>query len=104
VGKPSITNHLTSGLTYQNQCTSTTLSGKVTNLNTGGAISGATVSITGPATASTTTDANGNYSLAGLQPGTYSVTGTSSGYQARTYSSVIVTAGQTTTQNIQLTT
>lgn len=104
VGKPSITNHLTSGLTYQNQCTSTTLSGKVTNLNTGGAISGATVSITGPATASTTTDANGNYSFTGLQPGTYSVTGTHSGYKARTYSNVTVTAGQTTTQDIQLTT
>jgi cytoskeletal protein CcmA (bactofilin family) len=105
VGKPSITNHMTPGVTYTNACGSTTaLSGQVTNLNTGGAISGATVSISGPTSASTTADASGNYSFSGIPAGTYTVTGTAGGYQARSYSGVLVTSGQTTTQNLQLTT
>ncbi|HEU5271981.1 MAG TPA: carboxypeptidase regulatory-like domain-containing protein [Jatrophihabitans sp.] len=105
VGKPSITNHMTSGVTYANSCSGTTaLSGQVTNLNTGGGIGGATVSISGPASASTTADASGNYSFSGIPAGTYTVTGTASGYKARSYSGVTVTSGQTTTQNVQLTT
>jgi hypothetical protein len=105
VGKPSITNHMTAGVTYANACgTATVLSGQVTNLNTGGAISGATVSLSGPTSASTTTDASGNYSFSGIPAGTYTVTGTASGYKARSYSGVTVTSGQTTTQDVQLTT
>jgi hypothetical protein len=105
VGKPSITNHMTPGVTYANACGSTTvLSGRVTNLNNGGAIAGATVSLSGPTSASTTADASGNYSFSGIPAGTYTVTGTASGYKARSYSGVIVTSGQTTTQNVELTT
>jgi len=104
VGKPSITNHLTPGVTYANACGSTALSGQVTNLNTGGALAGATVSLTGPTTVSTTADASGNYSFSGIPAGTYTVTGTASGYKARSYSGVTVISGQTTTQNVQLTT
>ena len=105
VGKPSITNHMTAGVTYANACgTTTALSGRVTNLNTGGGIAGATLSISGPTSASTTADASGNYSFSGIPAGTYTVTGTASGYQARSYSGVTVTSGQTTTQNVQLTT
>jgi carboxypeptidase family protein len=104
VGKPSITNHLTAGVTYNSVCGTATLSGKVTNLNTGGAIAGASVTITGPATASTTADASGNYTVSGLPAGTYSVTGTANGYQARSYPNVTLTAGQTTTKAVQLTT
>src|SRR6185503_2747589 len=75
VGKPSITNHMTAGLTYANACgTATVLSGQVSNLNTGGSIAGATVSLSGPASASTTADASGNYSFSGIPAGTYTVT------------------------------
>jgi Carboxypeptidase regulatory-like domain len=105
VGKPSITNHMTAGITYANAgCGPTPLSGQVTNLNSGGAIAGATVSLSGPTSASTTTDASGNYSFGGIPAGTYTVTGTANGYLARSYSGVTVTSGQTTTQNLQLTT
>ncbi|HJQ02449.1 MAG TPA: carboxypeptidase regulatory-like domain-containing protein [Jatrophihabitans sp.] len=106
VGKPSITNHMTAGVTYANACGGggTALSGQVTNLNSGVVISGATVSLSGPTSASTTSDANGNYSFSGIPAGTYSVSATANGYLARTYSGVVVTSGQTATQNIQLTT
>src|SRR6185503_16354365 len=94
VGKPSITNHMTTGLTYANACgTATVLSGQVSNLNTGG-----------PTSASTTADASGNYSFSGIPAGTYTVTGTANGYQARSYSGVTVTSGQTSIQYVQLTT
>jgi len=82
----------------------TGLSGHVTDLNSGGSLGGATVSLSGPSTASTTADASGNYSFSGIPAGTYTVTGTASGYKARSYSGVTVTSGQTTTQNIGLTT
>jgi len=42
--------------------------------------SGATVKLSGAATASTTTDANGNYSFSGLPNGSYTVTPSSTGY------------------------
>ncbi len=42
--------------------------------------SGATVNLTGTATASTTADANGNYSFNNLSNGSYTVTPTNSGY------------------------
>ncbi|MCW3845065.1 carboxypeptidase regulatory-like domain-containing protein, partial [Micromonospora yasonensis] len=82
VGKPSIANHMTSGVTYNSTCSASPLSGRVTNLNTGGAIAGATVSISGPTSATTTADANGNYSFSGIPAGTYSVTGGANGYKA----------------------
>jgi len=105
IGKPSITNHMTDGITYTNAgCGTTPLSGRVTDLNSGGAIGGATVSLSGPTSASTTADASGNYSFSGIPAGTYTVTGTAGGYLARSYSGVTVTSGQTTTQNLQLTT
>jgi len=104
VGKPSITNRMTPGATYTSTCSATTLSGRVTNLNTGGGIGGASVSLSGPTSATTTADANGNYSVSGIPAGSYAVTGTASGYQTRTYSGVTVTNGQTTTRNVELTT
>ena len=54
-----------------------TLSGKLTPIAAG---NGATVTISGVANASTTTDASGNYSIAGLPNGSYVVTPTHSGY------------------------
>jgi len=104
VGKPSITNHLTPGVTYANACGTTVLSGRVSDLNSGGALAGATVSLSGASSASTTADASGNYSFGGIPAGTYTVTGTASGYKARSYGGVVVTSGQTTTQDVGLTT
>lgn len=50
-----------------------TLYGKVTDAVTGSAVSGATVSITGPGgTYSDTTDYAGNYRIEDIVPGTYS--------------------------------
>jgi len=54
-----------------------TISGTITP-TTGGA--NATVKLTGAATASTTTDANGNYSFSGLANGAYQVTPSNPGY------------------------
>ena len=48
------------------------------NLSANGA--GATVALTGAASASTTADASGNYSFAGLANGTYTITPTKSGF------------------------
>jgi hypothetical protein len=104
VGKPSIANHMTGPRTYANSCATTGLSGRVTNLNTGGAISGATVTISGPTSTTATADASGNYVFTGIPAGTYSVAGAASGYQPRTYGSIAVGSGQTTSQNIQLST
>src|SRR5262249_56889880 len=59
-----------------------TITGQVTNLGTGGAISGATVSWSG---GTTTSDAAGNYTLTNVTPGTVSITGTATGYLNPTY-------------------
>jgi chitodextrinase len=63
-------------------------------------LSGVTVSIAG--VASTTTDANGNYSLANIPSGGYTVVASKSGYNDSS-APVTVTAGNTTTQNFTLT-
>jgi cytoskeletal protein CcmA (bactofilin family) len=94
---------VTSGATSTVDCPLTsrgTVTGKVTNLQTGGAIAGATVSSSG---VSTTSDSAGNYTLSSLPAGTATVTATSNGYLARSYSTSVA-AGGTTTQNVQLST
>jgi len=53
------------------------ISGTITPI-TGG--SGATVVLTGPAAATTTTDTSGNYSFSGLANGTYTLTPSNTGY------------------------
>jgi hypothetical protein len=45
----------------------------VLDANSGAGLAGWVVSVTGPTTMSTTTDANGNYLLSGLVAGTYVV-------------------------------
>ncbi len=54
------------------------ISGIVETIGSTG-ISGATVSVSGPVTATTATDGNGNYSFAGLPPGVYTVTASAAG-------------------------
>jgi Carboxypeptidase regulatory-like domain/Calcineurin-like phosphoesterase len=77
-----------------------TISGKVTNVSTSGAVSGATVSVSGH---STTSDSSGNYTLSSLTPGTYTVSLSKSGWlpQSKTAS---VTAGATTSLNFAIAT
>ncbi|MEV6601130.1 S8 family serine peptidase [Actinoplanes sp. NPDC051346] len=60
----------------------------------GVALSGATVSVTGPVTRQGTTGADGAFRLALLPPGTYDATITRYGYRA-TASTVVVSAGET---------
>jgi acid phosphatase len=77
-----------------------TISGRVTNINTGGAISGATVSFSG---GSTTTDSSGGYAFSNVAAGTYSLTATHTGY-FRVTNSVTVSSGATATLNFALAT
>ena len=79
-----------------------TIKGRVTDSVTGSGISDATVSASGPTSRSTTTDSNGYYSLSNLNPGSYSVTASKSGYNSQTKFTT-VSAGGTSTLNFQLT-
>jgi len=82
-----------------------TVTGKVTNSKTGWEIAGATVSAsTGTAVDfSTTTDANGNYTLL-LNPGSYALTASSPSYGATTggATSLTLNCNDNVTQNLQL--
>ncbi|HEY6908721.1 MAG TPA: carboxypeptidase regulatory-like domain-containing protein [Myxococcales bacterium] len=80
--------------------TTGTIQGVVSNVQTGAAISGATVSWSG---GSAVSDAAGNYTLANVTAGSVTITGSATGYLARNYT-VTVTAGSTTAQNVQLST
>ncbi|MGZ0151018.1 S8 family serine peptidase [Kribbella sp. WER1] len=77
------------------------VAGKVTS-STGTPVSGAAVSLSGTAgQRSTRTDADGNYAVASVPVGSYTATVSAFGYQAGT-ASITVTAGQTTTTDVQL--
>ncbi len=75
-----------------------TISGTVKDINTGAAISGATIS---NGSASATTDANGNYTMSATA-GSNTLSASASGYQ-QTWQVCSVTAGQTTSVNWSLT-
>jgi hypothetical protein len=74
------------------------ISGAVTDASTKLVISGATVSYSG---GSTTTNAQGQYSLTGVVEGSYTVTATATGYGTLTQT-VTVGAGAAVTQNFAL--
>jgi subtilisin-like proprotein convertase family protein len=81
------------------QCTAAptgTISGTVTNCETGLPVSGALVSFTGGY--SRATDANGNFT-ATLPPGTYDVTFSGTGYNGSTTNGVVITNGGNATAN-----
>jgi len=75
-----------------------TLSGTVTDASTATPLAGATVSLE---SLSVVTNSTGNYSFTNVQPGTYTLTASDSGYQNDT-ESVGVTSGSTTTINVSL--
>ncbi len=93
------------GLQHSTQATLTvnaatgTATGKVTNAASGTPISGATVSMN--ASRSTTTDANGNYTLSNLPAGSMQLSATASGFLT-TIQTVNITPGGTTTANFVL--
>ena len=79
--------------------TTGTISGRV-NSTTGAALDGATVT-TQPASGTATTDVQGNYTIANVAPGAYTVTATRSGYSSGT-TTVTVAAGQTASAILSL--
>lgn len=80
--------------------TTGTISGTVTDANTGNPIAGASVS-TQPTTLLVTTDAQGRFSISNVTPGSYTVTASASGYFDES-ANITVTAGQTSTADLAL--
>jgi acid phosphatase len=101
-GSVTVSSGATSTLDFQLSQASTpgTITGRVTNITTGGSVSGATVSFSG---GSTTADGSGNYTFTGVAPGTYNVTATHSGYFPVT-NSATVASGAAVTLNFALAT
>jgi len=77
-----------------------TITGKITNASTGAALSGATISVAGMSTSSSTT---GTYTLSGVLSGSYTLTVTKTGWLPNSVA-VTVTAGSTVTVNLGLAT
>jgi galactose oxidase-like protein/carboxypeptidase family protein len=90
----------TANFTLAAGSTAGAVTGKVTNISNGAALSGATVSWSG---GSATTNTSGIYTLSNVTAGSRSITATKSGYLART-STASVTGGATATLNFQLAT
>ena len=76
-----------------------TVSGTVTDCYTTTPISGATVTL---GTLTTTTNASGFYEFTSVTIGTYTLSGSFTGYNTKTITGVTVLANQTTTQNFCL--
>ena len=77
------------------------ITGMVTDSGTSMPIAGATVSCTCSGT-NQPTDSGGSYTFPSVAPGTYSMTFSASGFASQTISGVIVTRGNTTTENVAL--
>lgn len=77
--------------------------GVVTNKNTGAGIPGAQMAFDGPSDATINRNSNGSYTSPWLNPGTYAITVTASGYQTISESGVTLNSGQTKTKNYQMT-
>ncbi len=68
-------------------------SGDSEDVGVGGPLTGATVTLTGDASAATTTDASGNYTFSGLSNGSYTVTPSLAGYTFSPTSSPVTISG-----------
>jgi hypothetical protein len=77
------------------------ITGQVTNTATGAPVAGATV--TDAQGYTTRTDAQGDYALDGVTPGSYDLTASMYGYTSKTQDGIQVTAGSTTTASFALT-
>ena len=65
--------------------------------NSGAPVANAKVTLSGPSSQSTTTDANGAFSFANVTPGVYTLTAVKAGYQTASEADLTVLAGQTQT-------
>jgi hypothetical protein len=77
------------------------IGGTVTD-SSGAPVNGASV-VTSPASSTGTTNASGQYTIANVGPGSYTVTASAAKFLPQTTSSVAVTAGSTATANVTLT-
>ncbi|MBI2266960.1 MAG: carboxypeptidase regulatory-like domain-containing protein [Armatimonadetes bacterium] len=78
------------------------IGGTISDSQTGGPLSGVTVNLTGDSTASTTTDANGNYLFQGLANGNYTVTPSLAAYTFNPVNrAVTISSADVTGQNFQ---
>src|SRR5580658_5086589 len=80
------------------------LSGTVTDPS-GGAISGATVTVRNPATDASysgTTNASGYYAIANMQPGTYELKVSFSGFANYTQTGLVLSVGQVASANVAM--
>lgn len=83
------------------QAASGTIAGVVTDSATGAPIAGAGVSTT-PAAGSATANATGAFTITGVPAGVYEVEAAATGYESQSVANVTVTAGQTTSVQLQL--
>lgn len=80
------------------------ISGRVTKQDSTTAIAGASIKVFQGATlsATATADSAGDYTISGLDPGSYWVEASSTGYETRTQAGVLVSNGAATTVNFTL--
>jgi subtilisin family serine protease len=78
-----------------------TFAGTVTAANGGTPIANAVITVPGPITRTTTTNASGQYTMR-LAPGTYSATARAPGFAAQTFSGIPIVVDTTTTRNFSL--
>jgi len=76
------------------------IAGTVLDASTGNPIEGANVTTNGHFDI---TDANGHYNISSVPAGTYTVTAAKDGYESSSSPNIVVTVGQTTTVDFQLT-
>ena len=69
---------------------------------TGAPVSGVAVTLRGPATERTTTDAHGAFSFSGITPGIYALTASRTGYQTSIENDLTLLAGQNATVTVHM--
>jgi subtilisin family serine protease len=78
------------------------LAGTVVDDSSGDPVAGATVAVSGPQSATATTDEDGRYRFDPLVVGTYQLSVAAAGFHAATIGDVVVEADQTTTADVAL--
>lgn len=84
---------ITAGCTTEEDDTTYTISGAVSIDGTGDVLANATISLTGAANSSATTDSDGNFSFSSAANGTYTLIPSFSGYTFDPVSTVVVVSG-----------
>jgi len=84
---------VTGNTTLIAQVQSASVTGRITDSSTGGPVVNATVTLKGPSTYTTTTDASGNFQINTITPGVYTVAITKTGYNPLTENTLVILAG-----------